>query len=107
VANEVIKRMPWDPVPVEETLRLLQLDFGYAVSHTAVAVHSDIEELQLRVNTLRGQIVPRGECKFTGGHKIEFQDIGMPQPGLPTMTVPELIAKVWEVAEGLGLEVVP
>lgn len=88
----------------EETLRFLQKDIAHMVTHTAVLVHSSNPALQMLVNTARGQIIPRGECKFTDGTTLEFQDIGMPQPKTPYMSVQELIAKVWSVAAELGLE---
>lgn len=100
------KRFPWEPVPVEETLALLQRDLAYAVQYTAVVVHSNRPELAMCVNTKRGQIVPLGECKFTDGTTLELQDIGMPQVGAPTMTVPELMTRVWNAARELGLELV-
>jgi hypothetical protein len=78
----------------------------YVVRHTAVLVHSRHEALQILVNTKRGQIIPRGECKFNDGSTLELQDIGMPQVGAPEMTVPELMARVWEVARELGLELI-
>lgn len=97
--------MPWEPAPVEETLALLQKDVAYMVTHTCVVVRSNREELRLRVNTLRGQIVPRGECKFSDGTTIEYQDLGMPQPGVLEMTVDELTTHVWQLARNLGLEI--
>lgn len=108
MTNEVtpFKRFPWEPVPVEETLSLLQRDVAYMVAHTAVVVHSSHAALSMCVNTPRGQIVPRGECRFTDGTTVEFQDIGMPQPGAPLMTVARLMTQVWEVARDLGLELV-
>lgn len=108
MSNEVapFKRFPWEPVPVSETLALLQRDIGYMVTHTAVVVHSNRPELSMCVNTKRGQIVPRGECRFTDGSTLELQDIGMPQVNAPVMTVQELMARVWSVARDLGLELV-
>jgi hypothetical protein len=97
-------RMPWEPVPVQETVALMQADMAFMVTHTAVLVHSNRPELRMLVNTPRGQIVPRGECRFMDGSAIELQDIGMPQPKAPTMTVQEVMARVWEVARDLGLE---
>jgi hypothetical protein len=100
--------MPWEPAPrsTEDTVVLLQRDFAYAVQMTAVLVHSSHPALQMLVNTARGQIVPRGECKFTDGTTMEFQDIGMPQPNCPTMSVKDLMAQAWDVANKLGLELV-
>ncbi|MEL7086876.1 MAG: hypothetical protein AAGL98_00290 [Planctomycetota bacterium] len=98
------QRFPWEPVPIDETVAALQRDFAYAVQYTAVLVHSNEPALSMLVNTQRGQIVPRGRCVFAGGSYAEFQDIGMPQPGAPVMTVPELLARVYDVARDLGLE---
>lgn len=102
---------PWDlppetlpAVPVEDTVAALQRDVAYLVTHTGILVHSRHEALQMLVNTARGQIIPRGECRFTDGSTLEFQDIGMPQPSAPAMTVRELVAQVWEIAKQLGLE---
>lgn len=100
------KRFPWEAVPVAETLALLQRDVAYMVTYTAVVVHSNRPELAMCVNTKRGQIVPRGECQFTDGSTVEFQDIGMPQVGAPVTTVQELTARVWSLARDLGLELV-
>jgi len=96
--------MPWEAAPVQETVALMQTDMAFMVTHTAVLVHSNRPELRMLVNTLRGQIIPRGECRFTDGSTIELQDIGMPQPKVLTMTVQEVMARVWEVARNLGLE---
>jgi hypothetical protein len=111
---------PWDPPPlpavvepaqapaaqpVETVVAALQRDMAFMVTHTAVLVHSQHEALQILVNTERGQIIPRGECKFTDGSTLEFQDIGMPQVGAPLMTVKDLIAQAWDVASRLGLEI--
>lgn len=107
---------PWDPplpaviepAPIAQPLepfQALQRDVAYMVTHTAIKVHSPHPELQILVNTVRGQIVPRNECKFTDGTGFELQDIGMPQPGdVPAMSVRELLARIWEVARELGLE---
>lgn len=98
---------PWEkPVPavIENTVALLQRDFAYAVTYTAVLVHSKHVALKMLVNTRRGQIVPRGECRFTDGTTFELQDVGMPQPNCPEMTVPDLMAKIWETAREHGLE---
>ncbi len=100
----VPRRMPWEPVPVAEQVDLLKADVAYMVTHTCVVVRSNREELRLRINTPRGQIVPRGECKFSDGTTIEYQDLGMPQPGAPEMTVDELTTRVWKIAASLGLE---
>lgn len=108
---------PWEQLPaapepaqppavrsVEETVALLQQDFAYAVQYTAVMVRSSRPELQNVVNTRRGQIVPRNECRFSDGTTFELQDLGMPQPGCPEMTVKELLAQAWGLARELGLE---
>lgn len=87
-----------------DVVTLLQRDFAYAMTHTAVLVHSSRPELRMLVNTARGQIVPRGECKFTDGSTVEFQDIGMPQPDTPAMEVKALVARVWQLAQELGLD---
>jgi peptidoglycan hydrolase-like protein with peptidoglycan-binding domain len=104
VGELTAKRFPWEPVPVTETVAALQRDVAYMVTHTAVLVHSNQPALQMLVNTPRGQIVPRGACKFTDGSTVEFQDVGMPQPGAPAMTLKDLMARVWEIARELGLE---
>lgn len=112
MSNEV-QRYPWEAplVPaeptVEDTVKMLQRDFAIAVQLTAVLVHSKHPALQILVNTKRGQIIPRGEVKFTDGSTLEFQDIGMPQPNAPYMTVQDLAAQVWEVVYKLGLEMQP
>lgn len=98
------QRFPWEPVPVSETLALLQRDFAYAVAHTAVTVHSSRPELRMLVNTKRGQIIPLGECRFTDGTTFELQDIGMPQVGASSMSVQELMTRLWEIARELELE---
>lgn len=98
---------PWETAParsVEDTVALIQADMRYAVQYTAVLVHSDQPALSMLVNTLRGQLIPRGECVFDGGSKFELQDIGMPQPGAPEMTVRELVTRLWDMARELGLE---
>lgn len=91
----------------EDVVAALQRDFAYAVTHTAVLVHSSHDELQILVNTQRGQIIPRGECKLTDGTTIEFQDIGMAQVGAPLMSVKELLGQVWTIVAKLGLGVQP
>jgi hypothetical protein len=95
--------MPWDPVPVAETVALIQADVRFMVSHTAVLVRCDRPELRVVVNTPRGQIIPAGVCRFADGTEIEYQDLGMPQPGAEVMTVGELVARTWDVAANLGL----
>jgi len=107
-------KLPWEvepahvqlpTVPLEKTVALIQKDMAYCVTHTSVMVHSSRPELEICVNTARGQLIPRGECRFTDGTTIEFQDIGMPQPGAIAMSVPDLVKMVTEVAvRNLGLE---
>lgn len=107
MGNEVTVRYPWEPMPAEpigDTVVKLQADLRYMVTHTAILTHSEHAALQMCVNTPRGQIIPRNVCKFKGGTTIEFQDIGMPQVGAPEMTVKDLIAQAWNVAQRLGLE---
>lgn len=107
-----VTRYPWEQVPAavterttEETVKLMQADLLYMTTHTSVVVHSSRPELEMLVNTPRGQIVPRGECKFTDGTTLEFQDIGMPQVGTKEMTVKDLVAMIFDVAVlTMGLE---
>jgi len=91
-------------VPIEKQVELLTRDFATAVAYTAVLVHSTHPALQILANVPRGQIIPRNEAKLSDGSTIEFQDIGMPQPGAPFMGVPELIRRVLEITQELGLE---
>lgn len=102
----VPQRFPWEPAvrTTEDTVALLQRDFAYAVQYTSVLVHTKHPALQMLVNTRRGQIVPRNQCKFTDGTAFELQDLGMPQPNSPEMTVAELLTQIWGVARELGLE---
>ena len=97
---------PWEPAPrsVEETVVLMQQDFAYAVTHTAVKVHSSNPTLEFTVNTHRGQLMPRGVVIFVDGTTIELQDIGMPQVHAQYMTVQQIMARVWKLASDLGLE---
>lgn len=113
--------LPWQPPPaalpwaqperpLSETVRLLQADVSYMVKHTAVAVHvtgPHAATLSMVANTPRGQLVPTGEGRLTQGHVVIFQDIGMPQPGLPEMTIDELSQALTEKALALGLGVEP
>jgi hypothetical protein len=96
---------PWDPPKrsVEDTIALLQNDFAYAVANTAVMVHSNNPAFAFIANTARGQLIPRGEVKFSDGTTIEFSDIGMCQPNLPHMTVQAIIARTWKLVTELGL----
>lgn len=107
--QEIIK-FPWN-IPAatpstDDTIKMLQRDFSIAVQLTGVLVYSEHAALKMLVNTKRGQIIPRGECKLSDGTTIEFQDIGMPQPNSPYMTVPELVAKLWDAVRELGLELI-
>lgn len=95
---------PPAPASVDETVAALQRDFAYTVAYTAVLVHSNRPEFQMVVNTLRGQIVPRGQCRFTDGSTFELQDIAMPQPGAEVVAVPDLVGLLWQIASDLGLE---
>lgn len=107
MADALVTKFPWEVAAApstEETVRLMQRDFAYAVTHTGVMVHSKHEALRMLVNTPRGQIIPRNACVFSDGSEFELHDIGMPQPNAPTMTVQELLKKLWETAQGLGLE---
>ena len=101
-----VELFPWDPPrrSVEDTLDLLRNDFAYAVANTAVVVHSNNPALVLTANTPRGQLIPRGEVKFTDGTTIELQDIGMCQPNVPYMTVQQIMSRIWKLASDLGLE---
>lgn len=108
MSQELTTRFPWELAPrtTEETVAALQRDFAYAVVNTAIVVHSNNPAFALVANTRRGQIIPRGECKFTDGTTIELQDIGMCQPGnVPHMTVQEIMRQIWELASELGLEI--
>jgi len=98
---------PWDPPrrSVEDTIALLQNDFAYAVANTAIVVHSNNPALVFTANTQRGQLVPRGEVKFTDGTTVELQDIGMCQPNVPYMTVQQIMSRVWKLASELKLEI--
>jgi len=98
---------PWDPPrrSVEDTIALLQNDFAYAVANTAIVVHSNNPALVFTANTQRGQLVPRGEVKFTDGTTVELQDIGMCQPNVPYMTVQQITSRVWKLASELKLEI--
>lgn len=98
------QRFPWEPVPVEETVQALQRDLAFAIRYTAVIVHSDNAMLRLCANTTRGQIVPAGKCHFTDGTYVEFQDLGMPQPQVPIMSIEKLVSEVLVIARNFGLE---
>ena len=100
------QRMPWDPIPLPETVALLQADLRYMVTHTSVLVRCARPELRIVVNTPRGQIIPAGVCTFADGTEIEYADLGMPQPGAEVMTIGELVARTWDVAASLGLQII-
>lgn len=107
MGTDVTVRFPWEPVPIADTVAALQRDFAYAVTHTAIMVHSNNPAFNMLANTQRGQIVPRGQVKFSDGTTIELQDIGMCQPGnVPYMTVQEIMTHIWGLASELGLELV-
>lgn len=100
-------RYPWEP-PIElpatqDIVAALQRDFAYAVANTCIIVHSNNPAFKLIVNTKRGQIVPRGEVKFSDGTTVELLDIGMCQPNVQHMTVQELMTQIWSLASELGL----
>lgn len=97
---------PWEqePTPLENIVAAMQRDLAYMVTHTAVLVHSKHAALAMLVNTPRGQRVPKGECKLSDGSTFEFQDVGMPQVNAPEMSVPDLLKRVYEVTQELGLK---
>jgi hypothetical protein len=91
------------------TVRAIQADIAFAVTHTAVLARSDNALLRMVVNTPRGQEIPKGVVKYSDGGlhiaaTIEFQDVGMPQVGVPTMSMLELAQLVHTKALELGLE---
>jgi hypothetical protein len=98
---------PWDPPKrsAEDTIALIQNDFAYAVANTAIVVHSNNPAFTFIANTQRGQLVPRGEVKFSDGTTVELQDIGMPQPNVPYMTVQQIMSRVWKLVGELRLEI--
>lgn len=107
MSNELVTRYPWEPpaaLTVEDAVKSLQRDFAYAVLNTAVLVRSENHAFRMLVNTPRGQVIPRGEVKFTDGTTVELQDLGMCQPNVPYMTVQELMTQVYNIAIDLGLE---
>jgi hypothetical protein len=100
-------KYPWEvpaEPPIEEIMRAIQADILFALKHTAILVRSSNEVLRMIVNTERGQVLPAGVCTFTDGTTVEMQDIGMPQVGIPTMTVQELTGMVLRQAYEMGLE---
>jgi len=96
---------PWEAPEqsLEEIVHAIQRDMMFAVSHTAVLVRSSMPELRMVTNTARGQEIPKGLCTYNDGTVVEFQDIGMPQIGVPTMTMQELVQTVHAKATELGL----
>lgn len=92
---------------LQTTVRTIQADMEFACRHTAVLVRSSNVALRMVVNTMRGQEIPNGVCTYTEDTIVEFQDIGMPQPGIPTMTMQELVQSVHAKALELGLELLP
>ena len=107
MANDLTP-FPWEPAPpaVADTVAALQRDFAYAVTNTAVVVHSENPAFVMVANTRRGQIVPRGQVRFSDGTTVELQDIGMPQVKVPYMTVQDIMTRIWTLANELGLELV-
>jgi hypothetical protein len=97
-------KMPWEP-SLEDVVRALRADMQFMHAFTAILVRSQNEELRMVVNTERGQVMPEGKCTFKDGTTIEFQDIGMPQIGVPTMTTKELVLTTLHKAFALGLEI--
>jgi hypothetical protein len=91
---------------IEETVTALQRDFAFAIKYSSTLVRSSNPDLRMIVNMERGQKLPPGEVTFTDGSTMEFQDIGMPQIGVPTMTVQELAQTAYNKATELGLELV-
>lgn len=88
-----------------DTVRAIQQDIAFAVKHTAILVRSDNVAFRMVVNTERGQLMPPGRVTFSDGSTVEFQDVGMPQPNVPTMTVQELVKTAFSKATELGLEI--
>ncbi len=105
--NDLVVKFPWEPPTVQDTVAALQRDFAYAVSNTAVVVHSNNPLFELTANTQRGQTIPRGQVKFSDGTTVELQDIGMPQVKVPYLTVQEIMTHIWTLASDLGLEIKP
>jgi hypothetical protein len=104
--------MPWEQpdTPPEaddlaETVRALQADLQFIVNHTAILVRSNNEALRMVFNTERGQSMPDPlKCTFRDGTTMEFQDISMPQPGVPEKTIKEIVTAALEQAFALGLQ---
>lgn len=110
--------MPWEapaapavaPDDLAGTVKALQADVRYIVTRTAVLVRAtgpQAAALGMLVNTSRGQLVPVGEARYSGGHTIQFQDLGMPQPRAPEMSIADLIAALADTVVKLGLELQP
>jgi hypothetical protein len=123
---------PWEKVDplkeLQDTVQLLQQDFAYALKYTAILVRSSNPDLCLIVNTERGPNIPSGKACFVASAAaqvdkgtypqneeatasslyttIEMQDIGMPQPGIPLMTMGELAKFILQKTQELGLELV-
>ena len=100
--------MPWEQPEVDDVaaiVRALQADLRFAVGHTAILVRSNNEALRMVFNTERGQNMPNPlKCTFRDGTTMEFQDIGMPQPGVPTKTIKDIVTAALEQAFALGLQ---
>jgi len=99
--GDVVQRLD----ALEGTLSRLQADARYIVTHTAVLVHATgphAAQLGMLANTKRGQLVPTGVAEY-GEHTIEFRDIGMPQVGVPEMSVQELCAAMFAKMQELGI----
>lgn len=104
-------RFPWEQepqppfAPLEDRFERLRRDVTTMVTHTAVMVCATHESLDgIVANVPRNEIVPSGKAKYTGGNTVEFQNIGMPQPGHPFMTLRELLQTVHHKAAELGWE---
>lgn len=104
----------WPPAALparttEDTVKAIQADVRYIVSHTGVLVYVEgpqADKIGLLFNTRRGQKFPTGTTEATGGHTIEFRDLGCPQPGAPEMTLMEAAATLYANLRTLGLEMV-
>jgi hypothetical protein len=99
-------KMPWETPEqsLEDIVQALRADMQFMHAFTAILVRSQNEKLRTVVNTERGQVMPEGKCTFKDGTTIEFQDIGMPQIGMPAMTVQELVLTTLDKAFALELE---
>jgi hypothetical protein len=102
---DAARREAMDRLNIVETVRALQADLQFMVSHTAILVRSDNLLLRMVFNTERGQSMPNPlKCTFRDGTVMEFQDIGMPQPGVPIKTIKEIVTAALEKAFSLGLQ---